>query len=164
MSSDRVLFKEGTLEGYPLTLGSFANFIRYLQCQFSHWYSSDFSHCIRVLINFSYRKSHQPVCHVAQPGSPSSYRDSVSKLTERVNAARYQQSRPRAFSAFTEPQDVISAAEKTYKDALREAEALLQCEPDHKINAVGDKDWIETRWEWIEVCEQTLVGTGMMCG
>jgi hypothetical protein len=109
------------------------------------------------MTNQFHRKSHKPICQVTQAGSPTS-RDPILKLTERVNAARFQQSSPREFSAFIVPQDVISAAEKSYKDAMRDAETLLRCEPEYKDELVDDVNWIDTRWEWVDVCEKTLVG------
>jgi hypothetical protein len=104
------------------------------------------------------RISHKPICQAAQAISPSTNRDSISKLIERVNAARYQQSRPREFSAFIGPQDVITAAEQSYKDAIRDAETLLRCEPQYTDKVVNDENWIDVRWEWVDICEKILVG------
>lgn len=54
-------------------------------------------------------------------------------------------------------EDVISAAEKTYKDAMRDAETLLSCEPKFADRTETDEDWIDVRWEWVDVCEKILV-------
>ncbi|KIM73296.1 hypothetical protein PILCRDRAFT_729683 [Piloderma croceum F 1598] len=101
-------------------------------------------------------KSHKPTCKAAQAHSPSTSSDPISKLTERINAARFQQSRTRQFSTFITPQDVISAAEKSYKDATRDAETLLRCEPEYSDELVGDQKWIDERWEWVDLCEKIL--------
>jgi hypothetical protein len=53
---------------------------------------------------------------------------------------------------------VISAAERGYRDAMRDAEILLRCEPEYRDELVDDVNWIDTRWEWVDVCEKTLVG------
>jgi len=52
---------------------------------------------------------------------------------------------------------VISAAERSYKDAMRDAETLLRCEPVFADKAVDDENWIDVRWEWVDVCEKILV-------
>ena len=52
---------------------------------------------------------------------------------------------------------MISAAEKSYKDAMRDAETLLRCEPEYRDELVGDEKWIEERWEWVDLCEKILV-------
>ena len=54
-------------------------------------------------------------------------------------------------------QDVIHAAEKTYKDAMRDAETLLSCEPKFADRTGTNEDWIDVRWEWVDVCEKILV-------
>jgi hypothetical protein len=110
-------------------------------------------HCLTTF----YRKLHKPTCKAAQADSPSTSNDPISKLTERINAARFQQSRTRQFSTFITPQDVISAAEKSYKDAIRDAETLLRCEPEYRDEFVGDETWIDERWEWVDLCEKILV-------
>jgi hypothetical protein len=110
-------------------------------------------HCLTTF----YRKLHKPTCKAAQADSPSTSNDPISKLTGRINAARFQQSRTRQFSTFITPQNVISAAEKSYKDAMRDAETLLRCEPEYRDEFVGDETWIDERWEWVDLCEKILV-------
>ena len=53
---------------------------------------------------------------------------------------------------------MISAAERDYRDAMRDAETLLRCEPEYGDELVDDVNWIDTRWEWVDVCEKILVG------
>jgi hypothetical protein len=60
-------------------------------------------------------------------------------------------------------QDVIVTAERSYKDAMRDAETLLRCEPEYNDEAVDDENWIDARWEWVDLCEKILVGIAS-CG
>jgi hypothetical protein len=114
---------------------------------------------ISELTKRPHRKSHKPTC---KSSVLASLPDSISKLTERLDAARYQQSRPREFSSFIGPQDVIGAAEQSYKDAMRDAETLLRCEPEYNDEAVNDANWVDARWEWVDVCEKILVGVACL--
>ncbi|KAF7966736.1 hypothetical protein HWV62_37261 [Athelia sp. TMB] len=109
------------------------------QCQTLHW------------------KSHRAACAASRPDyDPARYTDCMAQLIARVDGARFQQSRPRMLAAFISPQDVIHAAENTYKDALREAQALLTCEPEYRPDCVRDRDLIDSRLEWVDECEKVL--------
>ncbi|KAF7972246.1 hypothetical protein HWV62_18666 [Athelia sp. TMB] len=102
-------------------------------------------------------KSHRAACAASRPDyDPARYTDCMAQLIARVDGARFQQSRPRMLAAFISPQDVIHAAENTYKDALREAQALLTCEPEYRPDCVRDRDLIDSRLEWVDECEKVL--------
>lgn len=128
-----------------------------MKCQMLHWYVAQ-SRPFTRRTEPCCRKSHKTVCAASRPDyDPSQYHDPISQLIERVDSARFQQSRPRMLAAFINPRDVIRTAEKTYKDALREAQALLTCEPEYRAASVRDVDLINIRLEWVDECEKVLV-------